>query len=290
MRTLTIPSLFALSIGMLGALTIDHVTEANAQDNTITLCAGTAGRNYDAVMRKIGNELENRGVQVTIRNLNGSEDILNALDRGECAYGPAQKDIHWSIARNNKSFDANVRGVDVLYHEAITMMCSKDSGIDELDEVNGTTTVITDTIGSGSALTWDNIVQIEKDYGRSNSWIEAQIVNRPLSEAAAAFALGEADCAFGVGAVPSNWATELNHDSGAWPVYVYDKDINDLVVGKGSLYPSKRIPQGSYTTKFDTYLIPAVLFRSNKVKVAQDIDSVVKRMARTAGRNYDLAK
>lgn len=281
----------ALSLGMLSALTISHISETNAQEqNSITLCAGSPGRNYDAVMRKIGNELETRGVQVTIKNLNGSEDILNALDRGECAYGPAQKDIHWSIARNNKSFDANVRGVDVLYNEAMTMMCSEDSGIDELDEVTESTTVITDSIGSGSSLTWDNLINIEKEYGNSNNWINAQVSNRPLSEAPAAFALGEADCAFGVGAVPSGWATELNHDSGAWPVYVYDKDINDLVVGKGSLYPPKRIPQGSYTTKFDTYLIPAVLFRSNKVKVSQEVDTVVKRMARTAGRNYDLAK
>jgi hypothetical protein len=105
----------------------------------------------------------------------------------------------------------------------------------------------------------------------------------------AAISLGNADCAFGVGAVPSNWAGALS-ESGATVAWIYDKDLNDLTVGKAPLYSSVRVPSSVYGNKFDTYAIPAILFRSNKVKVNPEIDAVVKRMAPSIGARFNTVK
>ncbi|HRP36240.1 MAG TPA: TAXI family TRAP transporter solute-binding subunit [Candidatus Dojkabacteria bacterium] len=255
----------------------------------VTLCAGSPGRNYDSVMKGIGIELQNRGHNVTIKNLKGSEDILRQLDAGTCDYGPAQKDIHWKLSKDNAGFAQTVTAMSLLYNEAITMFCSKDSGIDELSDLDENSTVIVDTIGSGSALTWDNLVNIEKEYGNGSSWINAKIEFAPLDEAQAKMSLGEADCAFGVGAVPSNWALTLQ-ENGETLSWVYDKDINDLVVGKSSLYPGIRVARGAYSGKFDTYAVPAILFRSNKKPKNEEIDSLIKRMAPSIGAKYNTVK
>lgn len=264
-------------------------TPLMAQSAEVTLCAGSPGRNYDSVMKSISTELQSRGHVVTIKNLKGSEDILRNLDSGQCDYGPAQKDVHYKMSKDNAGFAATVTPIALLYNEAMTLFCSEDSDIDELSDMDENTTVIVDSIGSGSALTWDNMVSIEKEYGGGSSWMNAKIDYTPLDEAQAKISLGEADCAFGVGAVPSNWALELqkNGETLSW---IYDKDLNDLVVGKASLYPAVRVPYGAYAYKFDTYAVPAILFRSNKKPKDPEIDSIIKRLAPTIGAKYNSVK
>lgn len=278
-----------LAVSSVALMSTALLSPAMAQSKDITLCAGSVGRNYDSVMKSIASELTNRGYNVTIRNLGGSEDILRNLDAGTCDYGPAQKDIHYKMSKDDSSFSATITPLVALYNEAMTMFCTADSGIDELSDFDDKTTVIVDTIGSGSALTWQNMIDVETEYGNKSSWINAKTLFTPLDEAQASMSLGEADCAFGVGAVPSNWAKTLEGagDTLAW---VYDKDLNDLTVGKSSLYPSVRVPYGAYTHKFDTYAIPAILFRSNKKPKNNDVDSLIKRIAPSLGAKYNTVK
>lgn len=255
----------------------------------VTLCSGTIGRNYDGVMQGVAAALQQRGHNVTVLNLGGSEDILNALNAGQCQYGPAQKDVHYKMIRATATFAQTLSPAALLYNEVMLMACSKESGIDELSDITADTKIITDNIGSGSALTWETMKGIEKEFGREDAWSKAQQVYMPLKDASAAIALGEADCAFGVGAVNSAWAKELEN-SGAKIAYIYDKDLNDLNVGKAPLYTGKRIPYGEYKNKFDTYLIPAVLFRSTKTKIDPAVDDVVTRTAKSLGGRYNTVQ
>ena len=281
--------------GFMGLVTLSLasmacVSPSNAQTaGDITLCSGSPGRNYDSVMRGIGQELTNRGYNVTIKNLGGSEDIIRNLENGSCSYGPAQKDIHYKMAIDDAQINQSVTPIALLYHEAMTMFCSSDSNIDELSDITGDTTVIVDSIGSGSSLTWENMVDVETKYGNKSDWINAKTSFTPLDEATAALSLGQADCAFGVGAVPSNWALELQK-AGMTVAWVYDKDLNDLMVGKSSLYPAIRVPYGAYESKFDTYAIPAILFRSSAVKKNPEVDSLIKRIAPSMGSKYNSVK
>lgn len=274
---------------MFGLSVFALLATAGIASADVVLCAGAQGRNYDSVMKSIAGELNNQGIPSTILNLGGSEDILNALDQGKCSYGPAQKDVHYNLTKKNAGLSATVQPVSLLYNEAMTMFCSSDSDIDELSDIDEGTKIIVDKIGSGSALTWDTMVNVETEFGSGSSWIKAQVEYTPLDESVAALSLGNADCAFGVGAVPSNWAKGLE-EAGNTLSWVYDKDLNDLTVGKSSLYPSVRIPRGAYSYKFDTYVVPAILFRSTKVPVDQKVDQIVKRLAPSVGRKYNTVQ
>lgn len=269
------------SLGMIGV----------APASEITLCSGRAGGIYDNIMQTVGNELTQQGHQVTILNVAGSEAILNNLNTGKCQYGPAQKDVFYKLTKANQSVSGNIIPVNVLYNEVMIGFCSAESGIDELEEIDETTTVIVDKLGSGSAMSWETMVAIEKEHGGTDDWTQAQISYTPLDEAQATIALGNADCAFGVGGLGSPWATALN-EAGLTPLYIYDGDLNDLNVGKAPLYNPIRVQkaQSGYSTKFDTYLIPAVLFRSNKSPVDAQIDSIVKRLAGQFGGKYNSVK
>ena len=79
-------------------------------------CAGRAGGGYDGIMRAVGAELEKRGAEVTLLNLGGSEDILDALQSGQCAFGPAQGDIFYKKNKESQGRLARVVPVDVLYN------------------------------------------------------------------------------------------------------------------------------------------------------------------------------
>ena len=258
-----------------------------AMATDITLCAGAPGRNYDSVMQSVAIQLNKRGHHAIVKNLGGSEDILRELDAGTCDYGPAQKDVHYKLSKESATFASTVSPLVLMYNEAMQMFCSEDSGIDELEEIDETTTVIIDSIGSGSALSWQTMKDVENEYGNKSSWINAKTIYEPLDEAGAIIALGEADCAFGVGAVPAaGWGSELN-EGGLTPVYIYDKDLNDLIVGKSPLYQSVRIPQGSYSSKFDTYPIPAIVFKSEKGHGTKEIDKFIRTFTPSVSTKYN---
>lgn len=265
-----------LSAGTLALLS------SSAWAGDVTLCSGRAGGGYDGIVQGIANELTKRDHHVTVINMGGSEDILNALESGKCAYGPAQKDIYYLKAKNNAGFTSAVAPAATMYNEAMNLVCSADSDIDELSDLEAGDTVIVDVIGSGSALTWENMVAIEKEFGNGSSWASATAVYTPLDEAAAAIGVGSAKCAFGVSGVPASWAKEMETE-GQTIAWVYDKDINDLEYAGGPLYPPVRVAAGPYTYKFDTYKVGAILFRGSKTKVDADIDKLVKRLAPSLG-------
>lgn len=278
--------LFRLS----AALLVSGAVLYSAKADEVTFCAGKEGGGYDSVMKAIGAELQKSGDTVIVKNLDGSEAILNSLVDGGCQYGPAQKDISYLLGKNNPALSSSVQASALLYNEVMTLVCSKESEIDELEDMTKDTTVIVDTFGSGSALTWENLVNIEKEYGNGSSWAEATAVYSGLSEAEAAISVGEAQCAFGVSKLPAAWAKQMESD-GFTIAYIEDKDINDLEYPKGaSLYEAYWVPAGPYSQKFWTYKIPAVLFKSGKSKASAAIDKKVTRYALPIGRKFNTVQ
>lgn len=263
-------------------------TMVMAQDGPVKLCAGRAGGGYDATMRTIAAELERQGVDVEVANLDGSEAILNGIVDGTCDYGPAQKNVHYLMSKQSGAVTSKAVPVSLLYNEVVTMMCSKDSGYDELSDLKEGDGVIVNVIGSGSALTWESMVAVETEFGNGSAWIKATPIYTPLDEAMASISLGQAKCAIGVGSVPISWAKEMN-EQGAVVGWVYDKDLNDLEYAGSSLYEEVRVPYGAYDSKFDTYKVPAVLFRSSKFK-DEKVDRIVKRVAPAVGAKRNTVK
>lgn len=252
---------------------------AQAADK-VRLCGGPQGGGYEATMQGVATELQRQGLDVTVVSTGGSEDNLNALAAGTCDYAPAQKDVHYLMSKSNGKV-AGLSPVSLLYNEVITMMCSRSSGYDELSDLKKGDSIVVGTIGSGSALTWDTLVAVEKEFGNKSGWINATPVYTPLDEAAAAISIGQAKCAIGVGSLPIGWATSMQKQ-GFTVSWVYDKDLSDLKFAGSSLYEYVRVPSGPYASKFDTYKVPAVLFRSPSFK-GELADRVVKRVAPSIG-------
>jgi hypothetical protein len=260
----------------------------SAQAADVTLCAGRQGGGYDGIMRSVAAELERKGNTVTVLNLGGSEDILDNLNAGKCSFGPAQADIFYKKNKESPGGLAKVVPVDVLYNEAMQMVCSASSGYDELSDLQAGDGIIVDVIGSGSSLTWDNMVAIEKEYGNGSSWAAATPSYSPLDEAGAALALGQAKCAFGVGKVPIDWMKGIL-DRGGTLSEVYDKDINDLEFNGASLYEPVNVDdEDDYGDDFDTYKVPAILFKSGKID--PDVEKLVKRVAPSLGAKVNTVK
>lgn len=278
-------TIFATATIAIGLLSVSSVSYAE----DVVLCSGKPGGGYDSLMKEIGNELSRQGHSVQILNLNGSEDIINHLNAGKCHYGPAQKDIHYRKFKQDSSVTSSVVPRSPLYTEALTLVCSKNSRYDELSDIREGDTVIVDTIGSGSALTWETLVAIEKEFGNGSSWSKAIPEYTPLDEAAGALELGVAKCAFGVGKVPINWASDIEKQGGriSW---IYDKDINDLEYNGGPLYDYLYVKRGAYTSKFETYGISAILFRSNKLPKLNEVDAIVGRIAPSFGSKRNTVK
>jgi TRAP-type uncharacterized transport system substrate-binding protein len=278
----------SLLIGAAIALLVS--TSVSHAGGTVNLCAGKEGGGYDTLMRAVGQELTKNGITVNIINKDGSEGILNALESGQCDYGPAQADVNFKIGKDDQAFQAAVRPAAVLYNEVPQLICSKASGIDELSDLTDKNTVIVDTIGSGSAITWDNFVYIENTLGNKSSWAKAKTNYTPLDEAEAAISVGEADCMFGVAGLPASWA-QTGINDGMTLAWVYDKNIQNLEFPKGTpLYNYVRIPSGKYPSKFDTYRIPAVLFKSAASKVDPQTAKLVLRIAPALGKRKDTTQ
>lgn len=268
---------------LLGAALALVSMSAFAQAETVALCAGAEGGNYDKVMRAVGGEIERKGHTVTYQNLRGSEEILQALEKGTCDYGPAQRNVFYMMTQTDSSFSTNVRPAQFLYNEAMQGYCSKSSKYDELEDIQVGDKIIIDSFGSGSALTWQNIVAIEKEFGGEDDWSKAIALQTPLADAAADISVGEAKCAFGVSGIPAPWMME-GITNGGTVMYIYDGDINDLEVDGESLFESLRVAAtNQYKQKFDTYKIPATLFRSAKTKVSTELNTLIKRVSGAEG-------
>lgn len=260
-------------------------TPAASQEATVALCYKPGG-NYERVMTAIGSEIEQSGQQVSYVETQGSEDTLKRLSAGTCQYGIAQNDTHYLMSKNDVSMKSTVKPTSLLYTEVMTLVCSRESGIDELSDITEKNSIVVDTFGSGSALTWENIVQIEKDFGGEDSWSKATPVYSSLSEAEASISVGEAQCAFGVSGVPASWASTMVNN-GMTLSWIEDKDINDLEFPEGtSLYDSTRVAAGTYPSKFDTYKIKAVLFQSAKTP-SDNTNRLIKRVAPSVGKRMN---
>lgn len=267
---------------MVALATSFAVNLASAAD--VTLCSGRAGGGYDGIIQGTAAELKKKGHNVTVINLGGSEDILNNLADGKCAFGPAQKDIHYLLSKKDSSLSSKVSPAVTMYNEAIQMVCSSESGYDELSDIKEGDEIIVDVFGSGSALTWENLVAIETEFGNGSSWSKATPLYSPLDEAPAAIGVGTAKCAIGVGKANIQWMMD-GYEQGQTVSWVYDKDINDLTFNGSSLYQPVKI-----YSKIDSYKVPAFLFKSTTVQVDPGIEKDIKRIVPALGNKVNTIK
>lgn len=202
-----------------------------AAADTFTIGVGQEGRGYEAFGKEVAARLKNMDTEIV--NYEGSDDISIAVCDGDAQGGIMQIDAIYA----RKKEGCNMRIVGTYGEEFAYLLVPADSKLDELHDFDNDTRVLVDTIGSGTDLFWNTIVDIETgEHGNSSTWSQAQPVNDPIFLAAAMADAGEIEAVLMVTTPDSVELKELIDDG--WElVQLEDKDINDLEFNGGSLYP-----------------------------------------------------
>ena len=215
----------------------------SAQDtqaaDSIRLCTGGKGGNYEfsgLTMKKMASDWE-----IEVLNTKGSWDNVQKIKKGECDAAIVQEDAVMSF---NRTENLQVEPLADLYPEAFHLVCSPDSGIDDLTDLIGTTKkVALGKPGSGPWVSWRNLVEADERYGSVVTSTESG------SRAASKVKQGLIDCFLAVSGVGSASLNRLDEKYGEDTVLVEvrDKDLqNHVGMAGGPLYRKSEIPEETY--------------------------------------------
>lgn len=230
----------------------------------LSIATGKAGGGYDKRAREIGQRLAMRDETVSVTNMNGSDEISLALCANRADLGLMQIDALYTRAQEG----CTLRPVADYGSEVAVLLFPPKSKIDALDELTASSTVMVDTIGSGSELFWRTIVAIENgEDGTKDEWAKAQVNTDPLELAGAAGGFGSVSALLLVRKPTSPDITRLL-DLGWTMGELWDRDINDLQFNGQALYESaqtriedsagKRHKDYTYTVRSFVVATPAV--------------------------------
>lgn len=203
--------------------------------DTVSIAVGQEGRGYERAGKELQTRLNGR-IETEIVNYTGSDDISRALCDGTAFVGIAQIDA--LFARSNEG--CKLRVVGTYGHEYAYLMVPPGSPIADLGDINETTKILVDEVGSGTDLFWHTIVSIETGpHGNKSRWHKAKAVNDFSFLADPMAASGEIDAALFVTTPNSNELKEL-YDLGWRMAKIKDKDIDDQQYNGASLYAREK--------------------------------------------------
>ena len=204
-----------------------------AQDKPeISIAVGQQGRGYESFGIKMAERMSD-AYTVEIKNYEGSDAISRAVARKEAEVGIVQIDAIYTRSLEKTSFKvAGTYGKEFVY-----MMVPPDSDIGQLSDMTKEHTIQVDTKGSGTDLFWNTAVSIEVGPdGNKSSWASATAYHDVASLAATNAEIGTIDAVIFVAKNDSKDVKAL-FDAGWTLVDFYDKDLNDKMFNKESLYP-----------------------------------------------------
>ena len=190
--------LYVLSLGMAQAA------------EPFRLCTGSPGKTYFKVGKKfaeLATQMSDGQLAIEVITTKGSVDNLRRIAKGECDGAIAQGDAVVSVNQMLKKTKTEQFLLhSPLYKELSLLICSRDSGIDDIEELTDqdNATVAAGAMGSGSLATWITFKTIDPDYDK--------VKVLPKNGAAGALAVikGEAQCLLEVIAPQSDFLESLN--------------------------------------------------------------------------------
>lgn len=221
---------------LLAAVLLMPFTVANAQTtDQITIATGKTGGGYDRASRALSERLRQRQIESNVVNLDGSDAITLAMAGGAADVGFTQIDGIYRRALEG----VTLKPVGIYGEEIAIILFPPDSSIDALDEMDASSKILVDTVGSGTELFWRTIVQIETgEDGNNSPWASATPVNDMVSMANTMASFGDIDAVLLVRSAGSDDITNLL--SLGWKLgELWDRDINDLKFNGQPLYESK---------------------------------------------------
>ena len=261
-----ITAVLAVSFGSSTIGMTSVVEDAVASSTTLRLCTGGTKGNYFFSGQQIKAQAQG-DITVEVISTRGTWDNFIKMSENTCDAAIVQAD-GWSVwnARNPNAA-LTLERVDVLYDEYVHLYCNRESGIDEvgdLEDNSGKFTILTGKNGSGSQVTWRNFIIEDDDYGPEH------VAQLPLGGARARTKVKagiDAQCALYVAGLNSSFMKKVEELS-QWVrlVDVDDGDFNDTVDPAGNrVYTFKTIPEKTYpglidaVFSLDTVAVKAVL-------------------------------
>lgn len=234
--------------GMLAATFMFASTAMSAE--TVKLCTGGSnGVYFDAgeqIKRMAKGELN-----VEVIETQGTIDNLNKLTDGTCDAMIGQPDGPVYASRSNPASVKKLRQVASLHREYLHVLCGKESGVDDLGDLESDPSKYSIAIGeqgSGAWLIWQNLVAEDEDYG------EIPVSNEGGVLALSSVSSGNTTCMLVPAGAPNGTVSEADSVYGDTVVIAgaNDKDFNDAQDIKGKpLYEYRDIPTEKYPNSFN---------------------------------------
>lgn len=230
---------------------------AAAEPMTVNLCTGGEGKPYHMTGEYIKSFLrDSKNIRINVITTNGTWDniertVKTAATPETVASGEAchafigQPDGPVLLKRKDAAAAANLKVIGYGPREFLHVLCSKESGVEDLSDIAGdnTKSVALGASGSGAWLIWQNFIAEDKSYG------EVVVTDESGAIAMSSVATNSTTCALVPAAVVNATVAQADTDFGDSLALVgaNDKDFNDATTIDGKpLYRWQAIPSGSY--------------------------------------------
>lgn len=246
-------SKFALAFGALMAM----AGIAHAERLQVNLCTGGEGKPYNMSGEYIAGFLkESRNIDLRVMTSDGTWDNVQrtaidattpeTLASGEaCQAYIGQPDGAVLLKRKNPAAAAKLSIIGNGPVEYLHVLCSKESGVDDLDQLGGdnTKSVALGPDGSGAWLIWQNFINEDSSYG------DIVVTSETGAIALSSVANNTTTCALVPAALGNATMLQADQDFGDQLILggANDKDFNDATTVDGKpLYAWQAIPSGTY--------------------------------------------
>jgi uncharacterized protein len=263
------------------------ITPSSAEARDINLCTGSTSGVYYSVGQMIGTYVGN-DLKINVVETAGTFDNMDRMLSGQCDAMIGQPDGPVYLKRTKPSDAAKISAPIMKFHaEYLHVLCSKESGVEDLSELESNPekyTVAIGAPGSGAWLIWQNIIEQDDDYAKIPTKAESGIT------ALASVASNETTCMIVPSGIPNGVVAEADANWGDQIVLVSadDKDFNDAedVDGK-ALYKFVDLPTNKYTTTFGRYWSnpetigwTAALYVNKSTLTGKDLENLIRAASR----------
>jgi hypothetical protein len=256
--------------------------------SAIIALSGTAVMAQDIAVGQEGRGYEKRGLAVVeqlrggwgVRNFAGSEDIARSVcDDAETPIGIAQIDAIYVMEQEG----CTLRTIGTYPTLEYAIILFPPGGDNELSDLGAGDSVLVDEIGSGTALFWQNIVNIENVHGNGSDWINATPVYDNIVFAESMADTGEIQAVVLVGNPNSQEVWDLIN--AGWDLGQFDdKDINDLQYRGNSLYEKETVkvdPPGMFNGDSEQAFVVKSYFIANSQNADRQDLARIARIVKT---------
>ena len=235
----------------LAAMTLPAMANDDSHDRReVNLCSGSGTGVYyeaaDAIRQAAGKNLP----VINVETVGTGENITRTVnvqkdDHDSCDAFIGQPDAVVYEAKSAPVIAKMIRPVGTLHREYLHALCGKDSGVEDIGDLESTPSAYSVAIGdsgSGAWYVWQNMIKEDEDYA------EVPTVNEGGSLAISSVASGTTSCMLipaGLGNGTMNLADETYSD-GLNLVGVNDRDFDDAQDIKGKPMYEYRDIDGVY--------------------------------------------